>query len=297
MSGSKYHIADLGPGWDTHCHVFDPITYPYASGVAYTPPRRTPDDLMRVTPAHVKSVIVMSVPEGDDTRQTEGAMAALKAAGRVARGTIVGRPDKLNVEGIRRLHSSGVRSIRYHILRYKSDLAALSSDIERTAQLLHRAGVSWGIDMQLEFARWVEIAPLLATLHRQYGTIFIADHLFCCRPSVAATHTAELERLFDLVRSGTLWVKVSGLHRYSQGESDGYKAFEPLLTSLVQVGQGKGLISGSDWPHVVMGPGGGTSEDDVDMPAHIRFIKAVCDAVDEKAWQLVWHDNAESMYA
>ena len=298
MAGLGTDYTELGPGWDTHCHVFDRHTYPYAADAPYHPPKRTPIDLLATVPANVGSIIVMSVPEGGDTRQTVAALEALRKAGRQCLGTIVARPEAMETNELQRLHKLGIRSVRFHIVAYHGDVDKLSADIEVAASKLYEAELKWPIDMQLHFDQWSTIATLMERLHGQYGTVFVADHMFCASPSYAETspHRDQLLGLLELVKRGVLYVKVTGLDRYSVSSGRGFEGFRGLLEMLVRAKQGEGLLYGSDWPHIVMGPGEKTREDEIDMRAHVHFLREICDQMASDAWQKVWYGNAENLY-
>ncbi|RSH92586.1 hypothetical protein EHS25_008031 [Saitozyma podzolica] len=277
-------------GWDTHCHVFDPVKHPYISDTPYAPPRRAAEHLMAAVPAS-NFVIVMSVPEGTSTAHTLEAIELLHSAGRKGRGTVVMDPIRMVPDELQKLQHAGVRSVRIHTLRIGEDIDVLKTIFEDTARRIDTAGLKWCIDAQLSLKTWSTLIPTMTKLHGEFGTVFVVDHMFCCSPDDA--DNPLLDDLLDLVRRGIMYVKLSGLDRYSAGK--GFEAFGPLVKRLVRADRGGGILFGSDWPHVVMGQGGQLSE--VDTVAHLRFLQDTCESVGEGVWQKVWNDNAERLYA
>ncbi|OAA64396.1 hypothetical protein SPI_03043 [Niveomyces insectorum RCEF 264] len=59
---------------------------------------------------------------------------------------------------------------------------------------------------------------------------------------------------------------------------------------------GRGAVFGSDWPHVDSTPGS-TALLAVDLPAHLRLLKATCDGVGPGMWERLMRDNAAALYA
>ncbi|EIW67965.1 hypothetical protein M231_03993 [Tremella mesenterica] len=276
-------------GWDTHCHVFDPIRHPYISNTPYRPPARTVNDLQNASLTR-NVVIVMALPEGTNPAHTVEAIAAFKAAGRDARGTVVLDLHQMDVDNLKALDAAGIRSVRLHQTRL-GEGGDLGGMMAAMCDKFAIAGVKWSLDAQLSLATWVRLSPVLRNLHNKYGTVFVIDHMACCHPS--DVDSPDFSHLLDLLREGVVYIKISAMDRY---RADGpVEAFESLIRQLVETRWGEGLLFGSDWPHTVTE---GEVEDlpKVDLGPHIRLIKSVCDSVGQGLWEKVWQSNAADLY-
>jgi len=91
-----------------------------------------------------------------------------------------------------------------------------------------------------------EMADVLATVPAllRYGVPLIIDHM--ARAPVARPQ--EWQPLLELLHHPSLWIKVSGADRVTDG-ANGFQAALPLMSALIQ-GAPSRAIWGSDWPHV-----------------------------------------------
>ncbi|KAH7030571.1 uncharacterized protein B0I36DRAFT_288087 [Microdochium trichocladiopsis] len=282
-------ITSLLPSssWDVHVHVFDPVKHPYIPRTRYTPPARSVGDLLRETHTH-NYVIVMSGPEGTNTSHTEEAMAELQAKGHNACGVVVMDTEQMTPTELQRLDRAGVRSVRFNTQRTGTSLEAL---LEQTAGKIAAAGLGWSIEAAIfEVALWQSLIPTMRKLHRQFGTVFVADHIFAAQPEELGS--TALSQVLDLVDEGVVVVKISGLTKYNRNP----EAMMPIVKEILKKGDGRGGVFASDWPHVFSHPGA-TDLMEVDIPAHLTLLKAVCDEIGNGAWEKLMRDNAVALYA
>ena len=285
-------IQDIIPpdSWDTHVHVFDPVNHPYIPESPYDPPARSPTDLVNSLPTH-NYVIVVSGPEGTNTSQAVEAMASLRAMGRKSRGTVVMDLEQTTVENLQRLNEAGVRSVRFNTRGDGDAVQKLDELWTATVALFQEANVKWMIDGAIwDYKLWHALIPIMRKLHDSHGTIFVADHMFAIRPSDGASK--ELYDLIQAVDDGVIVVKVSAMYRYGRTP----QTMAPIVKRILKARQGRGGIWGSDWPHVVSNPGSRELET-VDIPAHLEYLKQICDEVGQGCWEKLMVTNAAALFA
>lgn len=273
--------------WDTHVHVFDPERHPYISNTRYSPPARSTEDLVAATPTK-NFVIVMSGPEGTNTALTIEAMEQLRRMGREAKGVVVMDMEQMTPDELQRLDHAGVRSVRFNTRR---EGTSLDKVYEECAQRIHLAGVKWSIEAAIfEVSLWHSLIPTFRSLHKRYGTVFVADHVFAAKSS--EIDSPEFLTLLELVEDGILIVKISGLTRYGRSP----ESLMPMVKEILQRNGGTGGVWGSDWPHVNSNPGASDFLQ-VDLQHHLSLLKGVCDGLGNNTWEKLMRDNAISLYA
>lgn len=286
----------LPPGsWDTHCHIFDPSNHPYSADTPYTPPAHSTAQLLAAS-RWANHVVVMSVAEGTDSGSMLDAIARLKRSGRDARGVAVLSDDQLSDKKyLAELHQGGVRGVRLHEARLRSlfgqtDLAVedIEAIFERTAQHLYKAGSSWFIESQLNVSLWARLVPSLRSIHERYGTTFVVDHTFGMSPS--ELDSAAFAQVCDALKDGHLWVKISGMSRYSRNNPS---AFKPVMQRLIDIRPDR-LLWGSDAPHVQIGRDA-TGFSDVDVEQHLEMLLEICEASPGPVWERIIRGNAEDL--
>ena len=287
---SRHTPPAVSDDWDTHCHVFDPVKHPYIEDTPYAPPPRLVDQLVAESSAR-NHVIVMSVPEGTSVDHTLEAITALEKMGRKGRGTVVLDVDSTHQSRLKELHAAGIRSVRIHLVRVKMRFGegfdALQQCFESTAKAV--APLGWCVDAQLALPTWAKLAPTLRRLHQQYGVTFVSDHIFCAE---SKDHdTEDFRTVLQLVEDGCVYVKLSGLDRCKG--SGAVEDLREVVRAFIKARGGECVLYGSDWPHIVMGPGSRLNE--VDLVSHRSFLWD-CTDHDEKAWTRLMRENAERLY-
>lgn len=274
--------------WDTHVHVFDPIRYPYIPNARYNPPARSLQDLVISTPTD-NFIIVMSGPEGTNPSQTINAIKQLEQDGRKAKGVVVMDIGQMTADNLQRLDNFGVRSVRFNTRR--DGTTTLDSTFEEAVGRIHAAGVKWSVEAAIfDVTLWYSLGPTLRKLHKMYGTIFVADHVFAAQPS--QLKSTEFKYLLELVEDGIVVVKISGLTRYGRDAV----TMIPVIKEVLRKRNGQGGIWGSDWPHVNSSPGA-TDLMKVDISEHLRLLKSLCEELGNSTWEKVMRDNAISVYS
>ena len=223
----------LPPGTcDSHFHVFGPQgRYPMDPRRNYTPHESSLDDYRRVMQAigSTRGVIVQPSVYGNDNRAT---LDALRSGGPAFRAIAVPAPD-VSDEALAEMDALGVRGIRLNLV----NPAMLS--VDDTLSILRRtARYGWHLQVHLSLT---QDPGALGPLCAKAGVPVVVDHMGKLAPATR-THA-----LFDLLKAGACWVKLSAPYRVSRQPSP-----HPDLTGLVHAladANPERVLWGSDWPH------------------------------------------------
>ena len=194
---------------DCHVHVFGPNErYPFWPGRTYTPGEASIEELTALHRALniERVVIVHPSPYGADNSVT---VDALRVLGAQARGVAV--IDEATTDAsLRDMHAAGVRGVRVNLeTAGESDPVAARSALEWAAHRVKSLG--WHVQT---FARLSVIAALHETIAALPVTLVI-DHFG--RPDAAlGPGQPGLEKIYALLRSGKVYVKISGAYRISK---------------------------------------------------------------------------------
>jgi predicted TIM-barrel fold metal-dependent hydrolase len=273
----------LPPGsWDAHLHL------PPASS-SFTGAELA-GQLVKSHPSY-HYVLTQSVSD----KSPESIMSTLpgiQSMKREGRATIMLDPSEMSTSRLRTLASQGARSVRVHIAKISVDYGADIKNVERvitdTAQALHQAGLKWPITAQLSLNTWAKLTGAIEKLHDEFGTTFIADHMFCATPDTADSEA--LAMCLGMVDKGIVYVKVSGMAKYAP---EGHERLKPTMLRVLRCQNGGMALWGSDWPHADME--GNMSE--VDEEAQLNLLKSICDEMGQGYWEKLTRDNAARVYA
>jgi len=241
-----FHPAPSVPSWrpplgavDAHCHVFGPAAlFPFSHRRKYTPVDAPAETLfaLRDHLGLARNVIVQATCHGSDNTAMLDAIA--RSGGR-ARGVAVVDVDT-PVEELERLHTGGVRGVRFNFLkRLVGD--APKDDYIRIAERIAELG--WHIVVYFEGHELADLTPFITALP---GTIVI-DHMG--RPEVADGPDGDgFDRVLALMESDArFWIKVSCPERLTI-EGPPYDDVVPFARRLVE-GFSDRVLWGTDWPH------------------------------------------------
>jgi 2-pyrone-4,6-dicarboxylate lactonase len=223
---------------DSHCHVFGPsATFPYATDRTFTPVDVPASQVMALHQrlGLQRGVIVQSSCYGSDHRVLLDALAA--GAGRY-RGVAMIDPVTPQAE-ITHLHAAGVRGFRLHFLPH---LGSPPSWEEISGAVRLVADLGWHAEIHLHGTDIAKYAGLI----RWFPIPVVIDHL--ARLDLAPdTDTGAVAALLDLLDTGRVWVKTSGVDRISlwgPPYADAV-AFAARLVNLFP----ERVLWGTDYPH------------------------------------------------
>lgn len=165
------------PCIDTHCHVFDPARFPYATDTAYRPQGQeagSADTLVHTMDAHgIRHALLVGPNSGYGT-DNRCLLDALTRHPTRFKGVAVVCNDA-PLDELAALQAAGVVGVAFNVALYG---AAHYSDIGPLLQRLASLGLFANVQVQLQ--QLPEVLPLL----QASGVHLVFDH--CGRPDVAA---------------------------------------------------------------------------------------------------------------
>jgi len=207
---------------DCHVHVFGPAArFPLAPDRTYTPPDASIDELLKLQEqlGLERVVIVQPSVYGTDNSCT---LDALKQLGSRARGVAVidARSD------LREMKKAGVRGVRVNLQTGGiEDPAAAQRLLDEAASRIRSLGWHVQVFTNLKLLKRIERLP----------APLVVDHFGSPRDQQDADY------LVSLVRTGNVYVKLSGPHRCKVDPGE--------LTRRLVAAVPERCVWGSDWPH------------------------------------------------
>jgi predicted TIM-barrel fold metal-dependent hydrolase len=230
---------------DCHVHVFDPGRFPFAGSRTYTPETATAAQLLAMHRAlHIRrAVIVQPSVYGTDNSCT---LDAMKQYGPEARGILV-LPSEVPSTTLGEMERAGIRGVRINLE------TAEDTNLDHARRRFNSAieqiqGRQWHVQI---YAALPVIAGL-AELILASPVPVVLDHLGGAKAALGLQQPG-FDKLLELVRSGKVYVKVSGAYRASDKPPD-YPDVVPLARALIEANPQR-ILWGSDWPHPDTGAG------------------------------------------
>ncbi|NPD68502.1 amidohydrolase family protein (plasmid) [Lichenicola cladoniae] len=236
MDGPNFAVPEQA--CDSHQHVIgDPQRYPMSPTRTYTPPEAPLRALeaMHVEMRIQRSVLIQPSFYGTDNRCLLDALGQL---GRTGRGIAV-IDNAVTDATLETMRAAGVRGIRLNPKHGLDDARGLLESFRHAASRV--AGLGWHIQTLLPFRTVLALADGFAVL----PCTIALDHFAGYVPGT--DDERQLETLFQLVRQGSCYVKLSAPY-YAMGPGGDYFRLEGLVQGLVQTRSDR-LLWGSDWPH------------------------------------------------
>jgi len=229
---------------DSHAHVMGPkARYAYSPARIYTPPDCLIADYLHLldTLGVERAVLVQPSVYGTDN---SAMLDAMQAAGGRLRGVAVVAEDVDDAE-LKRLADAGVRGVRVNIVDVKDrkpgtlPMAALTKLAKRIAPL------GW----HMEFLMHADEFPDLDRQFADFPVEIVLGHLGYL--SIGKTpDDPGFQALLRLMRSGKVWVKLTGPYRITAAPLP-YSDALPFAKALLEANRER-VIWGTDWPHVML---------------------------------------------
>lgn len=259
------------PKVDCHCHILDPVAFPYNPDSPYHPSGAeigTSSTLFRVFAAHdVKRAILVQPNSGymDDNRCMVNAIAG--SGGRY-RGIAVVAPD-ISIDGLSNLKAQGIVGVAFNLPFF-----ARGHYMRHGALLEKLAALDMLLQVQVEADLLLDILPML----QASPVKLVFDH--CGRPVTSrGPDQAGFRALVALGGSGRATVKLSGLAKWSD-QSFPFADALPFVRALLDAYGANACVWGSDWPFL-------RARERVDFgPLLELFAKMVPDSADQQA--ILW---------
>jgi predicted TIM-barrel fold metal-dependent hydrolase len=237
---------------DCHVHIFGPDEkFPLSPKRTYRPGPASIEDLNALHRALgiERVVVVHPSPYGADNAVT---LDAVRKLGPKARGVAV--VDETTSEAaLDELHDAGFRGARVNLESHGvSDPAAAGQHLQRAAERVARLG--WHVQTYTTLA-------ILSALHDailKLPATLVVDHFGRAQAALGVAQPG-FAQLLALLRSGKVYVKISGDYRISQAAD--YADAAPLARAMIEANPDR-VVWGTDWPH----PGGTRRDPDLVVP-------------------------------
>jgi 2-pyrone-4,6-dicarboxylate lactonase len=230
-----------GGSCDAHFHVFEP-GYPSIPEPFYSFQEGTIAQYLALAGFFGidRMVLVQPTYYGTDNSLT---IEALRRLGPRARGVVRVEED-VSEATLDAYHEAGARAFRLDLFeRSELPVREIAAYVRRMAQRATARG--WHVQFYSPGTVIRDLLPFLGELE----DTFVIDHMGYMIESEGATQ-ADFERLLDVLRLGSCYVKLSGAYRIARDKP--LPVVEPLGRALVQTRPDR-LIWGSDWPHLTDG--------------------------------------------
>jgi len=236
---NRPHFTLPAGACDCHAHIFGPQSrYAYDPKRRYTPPDALITDYVRMLKVLGvdRAVLVQpSVYMTDNTALLDGLAEAPMPMRGIA---VVG--DKVSDRELERMHALGVRGLRLN-LRFDNGVGA---DIAPAlARLI--APLGW----HLQFRIMSENYPAVLRMLDDLAVDIVVDHIGQV-PVDEGVAGKDFQAMLALVRTGRVWVKLSGPMRMSREEPP-YADVTPFVRELVAAAPGQ-MLWATDWPHTTI---------------------------------------------
>jgi len=230
------------PRIDTHCHILDPLRFPYADDVQYRPQGQEIGDqasLEAVMDCNgVQHALLVGPNSGYNLDNRCLLHAIATSAGRFKGVAVV--PTEASLDTLADLKSRGIVGVAMNVALnglpyYAQHLPALLQKLE---------ALDLWAQFQVEADQLLDLLPYLR--HTQAKLVF--DH--CGRPVVArGLQQPGFEALLALGREGRAVVKLSGEVKFSAGRFP-FEDARPYWDALIRAFGLRQCVWASDWPYL-----------------------------------------------
>ena len=224
---------------DCHTHIHLPEKYPFWTGRVYTPEPASPEEMAALHKALGIERVVIVTPSvyGTDNRAT---LEGIKFRSGTARGIAV-IDDKTSESDLDEMGKAGIKGIRINLAQ--AGINDPSVGRKRLEAAIDRVkGRGWHVQCYTNLALLTNIKDVLAS--SPVPVVF--DHFGGADADKGLEQPGWAE-LVDGVKSGKVYVKISGAYRLSNKAPD-YPDAVPFAKALIAANPDR-LVWGTDWPH------------------------------------------------
>lgn len=227
------------PKIDSHCHVLDPVRFPYAAGVAYRPAGQEQggiDEYLAVMDAYgIRHALLVGPNSGYGT-DNRCLLDALSRAPDRLKG-IAFMDLEAPLDALQALQAQGVIGL------------ALNATVlgvehcQRAGPLLAKArSLGWLLSLQVEHDQLAALRPLV----EDSGVRVLIDHGGRPDPD-RGQQQPGFQALLAMARNGRTAVKLSGYQKFSRQPAPWPDA-RPFVEALIEAFTPAACLWASDWP-------------------------------------------------
>lgn len=227
------------PKIDCHCHVIDPVAFPYQAATPYRPAGQeigTPAQIAEVFAAHGVRRALLVQPNSGYGEDLRCLIAALDASEGRYRGIAVVAHD-ISLPDLARLKARGIVGVAFNLAFHGADY------YRRTEALLAKlVELDMFLQIQTEQDQLLSLLPLI----ERSDVRLLFDH--CSRPvAEAGIGQPAFQAALAFGRSGRAVVKLSGFAKFSQLRHP-FADTRPFVRALEEAFTLDRCVWGSDWP-------------------------------------------------
>jgi predicted TIM-barrel fold metal-dependent hydrolase len=225
---------------DCHTHIIgDPTKFPFAASRTYTPQPASPREMSALHKTlHVKRVVIVTPSVyGTDNSAT---LYGIQARGATARGVAV-IDDKISDHDLDALSAAGIRGIRLNLATAGTTDPATARQ-RFTASANRIKGRNW----HLQLYTHADLIPAIKDLVAASPVPVVFDHFGGAQTALGPDQPGFAD-LIELLRTGNVYVKISGAYRASTQAPD-YQDAAPFAKGLIVANPDR-ILWGTDWPH------------------------------------------------
>ena len=231
---------------DCHVHVIGPQSqYPMVSDRVYTPPECGVDQL-KIYLKQLKLTRVVLIQPSFYGRDNTYQLLATQEIGSTARAVIV-IDDKTSDRELAQMVSMGAQGVRMNL----STSGVLDPEIARR-QLIQLAERIQDFGLHIQIYSSPQIFAGIAKTIYTLPVPVVFDH-FASIQAAGFQASRELPVILDLLKSGQIYIKLSGVYRISSANPD-YAEVKDLAQRYVETNPDR-ILWASDWPHTNTLPG------------------------------------------
>ena len=224
---------------DCHCHVLDPVHFPYGDDTFYRPSGQETGTASQLAQMHdaygIRYGLIVGPNSGyeNDNRCLLDALA--RGEGRYKGIAVV--PNDVTRDALVALRAQGVVGVAFNATHHGVERYLAAVDLLRHLRAL---------DMCVSLQVWQDQLVALAPLFEHSGVPLLIDH--CGRPSPAnGLSQPGFQALLRLGRARRALVKLSGYTKFSR-DAHPYDDLVPYVEALVDAFTADGCLWASDWP-------------------------------------------------
>jgi predicted TIM-barrel fold metal-dependent hydrolase len=229
------------PKIDGHCHILDPVRFPYPSDVAYKPQGQEMGDadyFLHLMQTYCVEHALLVGPNSGYSLDNRCMLSAIAQAPQRFKGIAVVKND-CSMQELSALQQQGVIGIAFNVAL---NSVAFYRDIEPLLKRLQTCGMF--AQFQVEGN---QLSEILGMIRRTQVKVLI-DH--CGRPVLSqGLHQSGFLDLLELGRERQAVVKISGFAKFSQVGYP-FDDVQPYIDALITAFGFQQCIWASDWPYL-----------------------------------------------
>ena len=227
---------------DTHVHVFEHARYKMSPARGYNPPDSTLADLKHLHATLGVDRVVFTQPStyGTDNSAILDGMTALNKETPNRARCVVAITMDISDEELAALDKAGARGVRLNTDN-KGGMPVEMHDIPKLEARI--APLGWHFEWLFPGEDIVDLMPVLTSVK-----IPMSIGHFAYQPATAGIAAPGFRALFELMRRGNTWIKISGANRVSATDLPPYDDVKPMAHALIEAAPER-IMWGTDWPH------------------------------------------------